>query len=252
MRRLIPIALAAIAALALATAAFAFPVVDPAHAPRIPLRQSTSKNWSGYAIQTSLTNPQSNAVSDVKGTWTVPSVTCTSQNTYSSAWVGIDGNSDRTVEQIGTEQDCYNGSPRYYAWYEMYPKMSVNGILPVSAGDSVSGRVQFTGNGQFVLTLTDNTSGKSFSTTQRLMKAQRSSAEWILEAPWSGSILTLANFGTINFSGASTIVNGHTGTISDKAWQFDPITMVNGPATATPSGLKSGGSAFSVTWSATK
>lgn len=30
----------------------------PAQAPRIPIRQSTSTNWSGYAVETSLTRPE--------------------------------------------------------------------------------------------------------------------------------------------------------------------------------------------------
>ena len=43
--------------------------------------------------------------------------------TYSSVWVGIDGYSSNTVEQIGTEQDVSaNGKTSYYAWYEMYPQ----------------------------------------------------------------------------------------------------------------------------------
>ena len=53
-------------------------------------------------MQTSQTRPQSNAVSDVKGTWTVPTVTSSSVNSYSAVWVGIDGYADNTVEQIGT------------------------------------------------------------------------------------------------------------------------------------------------------
>ncbi|HEX9016344.1 MAG TPA: G1 family glutamic endopeptidase [Chloroflexota bacterium] len=248
MRKAIPLALAVVAVLVLATTALAFPVVDVTHAPRIPIKESTSRNWSGYGVETNLSNPQSNVVTNVAGSWVVPNVTCTSQSTYSSAWVGIDGYSDRTVEQIGTDQDCSGGSPRYYAWYEMYPKMPVNGILAINAGDSISAGVQYTGGGKYVLTLVNNTSGKSFSTTQYMPNAQRSSAEWIMEAPWSGSILTLANFGTINFSGASATINGHTGSISDSQWQNDPITMVNGLATATPSKLKNGGSAFSVKW----
>src|SRR5690348_12679669 len=69
------------------------------HSPRIKLRDGVSTNWSGYAAQTNLTSPLSNAVTDVKGSWTVPTLSCTGTNTYSSVWVGIDGYSDNTVEQ---------------------------------------------------------------------------------------------------------------------------------------------------------
>jgi len=212
------------------------------HAPRIRAKNGTSTNWSGYAVTTGL-------VSDAKGSWVVPVVTCTSTNTYSSAWVGIDGYSNNTVEQIGTEQDCRSGQPTYYAWYEMYPKPSfrINNV-PVKAGDNINAEVKYV-NGKFVLTLANATTGKSFTTTQK-GKGQRQSAEWIMEAPWSGGVLPLANFGAIPFSHASTTVNGTTGSIN--AFAYDPITMVisntDSTVKASPSGLKSGGSSFSVNW----
>src|SRR5690349_12425752 len=77
------------------------------HPSRMPLTHQTSSNWAGYVVENS--SSQKGAVSDVKGTWTVPTLSCSSTNSYSAAWVGIDGFTDRTVEQIGTEQDCLNG-----------------------------------------------------------------------------------------------------------------------------------------------
>ncbi len=220
-------------------------------APRIRNKNGTSTNWSGYAVETDLTNPQNNAVSDVKGSWIVPTLDCTNatSNTYSSAWVGIDGYSDNSVEQIGTEQDCINGKPSYYAWYEMYPKPSFKIKVPVNAGDNISAEVQYAGNNKFILAITNNTANKTFTTTQKA-KAQRQSAEWIMEAPWSGGVLPLADFGTIQFSNSYATINGHTGTISDSVWQNDPITMQNssGSPKATPSTLSGDGSSFSVLW----
>ncbi len=77
---------------------------------------ATSTNWSGYAV----TGP-AGSVTDAKGSWIVPSVTCSSAASYSSFWVGIDGFGSNTVEQTGTDSDCQSGSPTYYAWYEFYP-----------------------------------------------------------------------------------------------------------------------------------
>lgn len=219
-------------------------------APRIRLKNGTSLNWAGYAIETNLSTPQNNAVSDVKGSWVVPSLTCTSTNTYSAAWVGIDGYSDNSVEQTGTEHDCINGKSSYYAWYEMYPKPSfrINFPVPLKAGDTISAEVQFINN-KFTLTLKDVTTGQNFTTTQK-SNALRQSAEWIMEAPWSGSILPLANFGTMSFSGAQATLGSATGTISNSSWQNDAITMTNSSGTpkATPSGLSGDGSSFNVTW----
>lgn len=236
-------------ALAISTPAFAASPTGLTHAPKIRYKDGTSTNWSGYAIETNLTTPQSAAVSDVKGTWVVPAVSCGNTNTYSSAWVGIDGDSSKTVEQIGTDQDCVNGSASYYAWYEMYPKPSFRVNLAVRAGDVMQAEVRYVSGKKFKLTLTNTTTGRVYSTTQNA-NAQRSSAEWVMEAPWSGGVLPLSNFGTIAFSGASATVNGYTGSISDTSWQNDMIAMVNssGSPKATPSALGSDGSSFSVAW----
>lgn len=220
------------------------------HAPRIKVKNGTSTNWSGYAALTNLSSPQSNAVSDVKSSWVVPTLACTSANTYSSAWVGIDGYSDGTVEQIGTEQDCSNGNPAYYAWYEMYPKLSRRISLAVKAGDTISAEVKYQANGSYQLKLVNQTTSQSFTTTQKNVKAHRSSAEWIMEAPSSGGVLPLSNFGTIQFSNSQATINNVTGGINDGAWQNDPITMVttSGATKASPSALSPDGTSFSVSW----
>lgn len=113
-----------------------------------------------------------------------------------SVWVGIDGYASNTVEQLGTSSD-YNpttGQITYSAWWEMYPKFSHQiSAMSVNPGDDIQASVQFipTGSsaknsdrGNFVLSLTDTTTGKSFTTTQGPLQPgfyQRSSAEWIVE-----------------------------------------------------------------------
>ena len=222
------------------------------HAPRISdgLSRGQALNWAGYAVETSLSSPLNGAVTDVKGSWTVPAVNCASSpNSYSSFWIGIDGYSSGTVEQIGTDSDCNSKKAVYYAWYEMYPAYPVNLNIKVSPGDTINAEVQYVGNNQFKLTLTNKKT--SYSTTQTLSGAARSSAEWIAEAPSvGGSITNLANFGRVYFTGCQVTLNGHTGPINDNAWQSDAITMVtrNGIVKAQPSSVSKDGSAFSVTW----
>jgi len=194
---------------------------------------TTSTNWSGYAAETNLNSPQSGAFTAVNGSWTVPAVTGAG-TAFSSIWVGLDGFSSSTVEQIGTDSDLVNGIPTYYAWYEMYPSYSINiATLTIRPGDRISGSVNYEGSDQFSLVLSDATTPGSFSTTQTLRNAQRSSAEWIVEAPSSGSgILPLANFGTANFNSASAsaTLKGTTGTttgpIDSGSWQNAAINMV--------------------------
>ncbi len=232
-----------------------FVFAKPEMAPRIHILDGTSTNWSGYAVQTDLANPQSGVVTDVKGTWIVPAITGNAKNTYSSFWVGIDGYSSGSVEQIGTDSDTDSqGNAVYYAWYEMYPKYPFNIRMTIQAGDQITAEVSYSSkNGrtsQFTLTLTDATTGKTFSTTQKANNVERSSAEWVAEAPSSMSgVLPLANFGTVSFSSCSATINGHTGSIDDSNWQNDAMTMVtsSGTTKAAPSAL-TGGNSFTVTW----
>ena len=218
-----------------------------------------STNWSGYAAETSLTTPAVNAVSDVSASWIVPPVATTNSG-YSSFWVGIDGYSSSTVEQIGTDSDYVNGAEQYYAWYEMYPNPFVkitndnsggtNNGKPfvVAPNDAITASVHYNGSGgSFTLKITDG--GYTFTTTQPSTTAKRSSAEWIAEAPSSISgVLPLANFGSVKFTGASATINGATGAIKDfPNTSIDMITP-KGALKATTGPLNTAGDAFTVTW----
>jgi len=235
-------------ALSFLMAASALPVPQLTMAPRAHNASSNSTNWSGYAV-----TGASGSVSNAKGSWTVPAIqgACPSTNQYSSFWVGIDGFNSGTVEQTGTDSDCQNGAPTYYAWYEFYPHPSflISG-LTIHPGDHITAQANFNGR-SFVVTITDTTTGLSFSTSAKVRGAQRSSAEWIAEAPSSsGGILPLANFGTVSFSASTATIGGTTGTIGSFGTAVQQITMVtsSGAVKAQPSALSSGGDSFSVTW----
>ncbi len=200
---------------------------------------TTSSNWSGYAAETNLNQPQSGSVSAVTGSWNVPAVTG-SGTAYSAVWVGIDGYQSSSVEQIGTESDVVGGHAEYSVWYEMYPAGSMTiKTMSVSPGDSISASVQYltsgTNSGKFELTITDTSQkNDSFTTYQSASGAQRSSAEWIIEAPSSNSgVLPLADFGSVTFTGATATINGVTGPIDGSGWQETAINMVDRSATET-------------------
>jgi len=208
------------------------------HAPNVRLRAGTSTNWSGYAAAGT-----PGTFTSVAASWTQPTVTCTSQTTFSAYWVGLDGDTTSTVEQLGTEADCVGGVPRYSSWYEMYPHRSYAASIRVVPGDTYQASVVYLGSGNFRLTLRDTTAGTpAFTTVQKLANAKLASAEAIVEAPSGGGVLPLANFGNANFSGVTA--NGATMTSPPAA----QITMVNssGGIKAQPSGLAGGN--FSVTW----
>jgi hypothetical protein len=229
-----------IAALALLLV-FAFPAGAGAHsvvrhgAPNHRITRSTSTNWAGYSAT-------GGTFTKVSATWKQPTATCTAATAYSSFWVGLDGDGTNTVEQIGTDADCSGGKPVYYAWYEMYPKFPVNLSLTIRPGDTLSASVTTDGSGSFTLTIRDTTSGRSFTTVQKLRRARLGSAEVIAEAPSSGSVLPLANFGSVGFSAAT--VNGQP--IGN--FHPDRINMVSGSTTKATTSALSNGTAFSVTW----
>jgi len=136
----------------------------------------------------------------------------------------------------------------------MYPQGSMNVALAVKAGDSITASVDYVGS-QFVLTITDANDpagSNSFTTSASAPQAQRSSAEWIVEAPSSErSVLPLADFGTVAFSNATATINGQTGPINNSAyWQDTAINIVSSVTQTSITGLTNANSAssFTVTW----
>jgi hypothetical protein len=226
----------------------------------------SSDNWAGYAD----TDDTFNSVSS---SWTEPTVNCSNSDSSltgllgssgllggpgaaSAFWVGLDGYTSSSVEQLGTDADCDSGTASYYAWYEMYPNPSetLPSQYPVQPGDQMSASVAANSAGtSFTLAIKDATAGWTFSTTQTGSGFARSSAEVIAEAPSSCTLLfcsevPLADFGQINFSGSGVSDSaGTNGTLS--TFDANEITMAdNGSTLATPSSLSSDGSSFSVKW----
>jgi Peptidase A4 family len=142
------------------------------HAPPARLiGHSNSLNWAGYASFHS-------AFSDVKGSWTQPAATCNGKSTYASFWVGLDGYSSSTVEQLGTEADCSHGKPVYYAWWEMFPNVShTMSFFTVIPGATYTAEVQSDGGDTFTLTLSGDGNSPFTLTTNLGLDPSLSSAE---------------------------------------------------------------------------
>jgi hypothetical protein len=237
-----------------------FAVAAPASA-AVDTQEGESSNWSGYVAS------GSTSFSSVSGSWVQPTASCSSGDGYSAFWVGLGGASGQTsaLEQAGTQADCVNGSPEYYAWYELVPSAPVKLDLAINPGDHISTRVTVNGTNVTVW-LADETTGASTTKALQTNNIDTSSAEWIAEAPsqcdGSGNCqpLTLANFGTVKFTSATATAGGHTGSISDPDWSAQAVQLggsaVDGSgfasdqssAGAQPSSLSSDGSSFSVAW----
>jgi hypothetical protein len=214
---------------------------------------TTSGNWSGYAVESP------SQFTQVLGSWVQPKATCSGfGHTYAAFWVGLDGYTSSSVEQLGTDSDCKNiNSPSYYAWYEMYPAASVNistSQFPVKPGDTITASVTRSGT-SYTLSM-QSSNGATFSITQTGSDAN-TSAEWVAEAPDTCFLVfcsnaKLTNFGSVSFSGSQAATGGSDAPISSFTDNSGPhdITMVTstGAARAQPSGLISNGEAFSDTW----
>jgi hypothetical protein len=207
---------------------------DPKHG----AGRGTSTNWSGYAVDGS-------GATSVTASWVQPYASNCSAvpNSWSSPWVGIDGDTSNTVEQIGTDSDCSRGAATYYAWWEMYPRgVVVISPIAVHPGDSFTATVSY-GSGGFTMTLTDTTTGTHFSTTQAAANVSRSSIEWIMEGPSNGN---LTNFGSIGFTNASGTIGGLTASPSSPNAKSIEMVTKKGAPRAIPA--LNGSGAFGVTW----
>jgi hypothetical protein len=251
----LPIALITAASLALA-------------APAALADSATSSNWAGYAAH----RPGAQ-FTKVVAAWTQPTATCARGfRTYSATWVGLGGfdQSSNALEQIGTEVDCTaSGSVSSSAWFELVPAPSQPVRLRVRPGDGILASVTVSGH-QAVLSLYDATTKQSFKKTLHASVVDVSSAEWIVEAPSqcisnnSCQTLPLADFSATAFAFAQArSVAGHTGAISDPAWDSTKIRLEPGgrrfvlyngagatAGVATPSALSGRGTSFNVTFSA--
>ena len=210
-----------------------------------------SLNWAGYAG-----NRAGTRFRYVSAAFQVPYLDCAAApKAYSSHWVGLDGLGSATVEQVGIEADCAGSTPRYYAWYEMYPK-PVSVAFTVHAGNAVRASVTYKRSARkFVLMLRDISTGRHFTRTLKCAAkiCLRSSAEVISEAPSSssGGILPLANYRAASFSSITlTTSTGHRSGLTSRYWKTYQIVGVGESSrklAAQPTSVGRG-QAFSVYW----
>ena len=206
--------------------------------------------WSGYAVTA---GPYSSA----SGTWQVPSVTndgAPNQPYNEEAadnWVGIGGDGDSTLIQLGTSGTVFtNGTTSYGAWYELYPAGAVGISNSVKPGDIITASLQCTAACSpssvqtWQLSLTDTTAGWTWTQSFQYQSTM-ASAEWILEAPQVGGIVPLPDYVQTTFE--SVEANGQNPNLSLSA---------NGIIMQDPSGETSNPSApvngdtFSTCWGA--
>lgn len=218
--------------------------VPPSDTSTNPVRVSTttytSTNWSGYLAT-------GGNFTTVSGSWTVPAVTGeVGVDSYDGAWIGIGGVTSQDLIQVGTlDNVAVDGTVSSAIFYEILPAEAMIVDMPVKAGDSISASITEMSLNQWLVVINNLTTVGNF-TKSISYTSSHSSAEWIEEDPsyMSGSLMTLADFGTINFSSCRATVDTYLYNIADIG--SSPITMVSHRTPiAVPSAILSTG--FSVT-----
>jgi len=224
--------------------------------------ENNNPTWSGYATYST---PN---VTAVAGTWVVPSVQGDGEI---SSWVGIDGNGNGTVEQLGvTTFESSDGKTTVCKpWIEFagdgvsdhlvflpgqfYYPVYINtlpggGSFSVQAGDTISAEVSYVSsqyvnnmpvNSTFLFQMTDTPANggpvEKFSITEttQFVVPQRSSADWIVENPaFEPQQQLLPEFNPVDFTGAWATINGTTSGIN-QMYNVEAINMYENKGTTT-------------------
>ncbi len=188
---------------------------------------TTNSHWAGFVTEDA---SQAN-VRGAFGKWTVPPVTCASNETsFSVTWVGIGGaltpkgktqGNDESLYQVGTGSSCVDGAPEYLAWvedtglpngfdsvfdFDQDPNIVVlgcqtnvkcSGALSVEPGDAITAAV--VDHGVYTRwTISDDRHGKALWSHNKtwLTHAHRHSGECIEEDPQlsNGRFGPMSNF----------------------------------------------------------
>jgi hypothetical protein len=221
---------------------------------------SNDTNWAGYIVASDVQNPQAN-VTGVSASWTVPTVTITSQDTFSAVWIGIGGFFGSTLIQTGTEQDSVQGQSEYSAWVEFLPQNSITiDTMTISPGDQMNASIQLVDANLdqwnvFIqdLTNTQDYTGSFFYTSSQL------SAEWIVERPEissprsRGTLTNLTDVGAVTFTNCQATIGSETGPISSfpmvQSIMYQTVEQTTGTGLtqlAAVSDLTENGSSFTV------
>jgi hypothetical protein len=172
----------------------------PAHWIRVPhphrvgvTNGAESTNWSGE-IATGI------PFTGVDAEWVVPTVQASVTDKFSATWIGIDGATNSSLIQVGTNQDSMSRATAYGAWYEILPAPQVPISEPVSPGDVIDASVTEQSPGTWEIVIEDVTANWSGS-GDFSYNGPGTTAEWIEEAPTvNHAQSTLADFGTMTFN----------------------------------------------------
>lgn len=160
-------------------------------------------NWSGYERIA-----QPGTITEVAALWHVPSIPYNPTDSTADVliWIGIDVGNPQLI-QIGTGADYLtsDGSPRYYAWYEILPTIPTVRILPtdqypVRPDDEITGEIiQLTSTSMY-MALNNYTQNWRFSLPAVDYTGPRQTADFIVERGLNSvtkQLYPLADYGQV-------------------------------------------------------
>ncbi len=214
-----------------------------------------SQNWAGYVL-TPTEFGFNKEVWMINGTFTVPTIYHTSLADVEmiAVWLGIDGYQNNNLIQTGVECDEADGTSVCYPWYELIPaNQTIITSFSVNPGDKMFAQITLINSTTDLwnIYLKDLSNGQYFSTNV-YYQTPMTSAEWVVEAPYSNGVLSLPSFSTVQFNDAHLYVHGFIFGQNYSLGQINPhILFINQSSTnaATPSAVFPDGTSFTVTYS---
>lgn len=213
-----------------------------------------SLSWAGYVVSDDFTTPEFEVIA-INASWIVPTVNASAGDGYSSAWVGIGGQLDSTLIQVGTLHNALNGQETYNAWYEMLPDFAIKiEDMTVNPKDTVVASITLVNpaTDEWNIQITDITNGQGFSKSV-IYNSTRSSGDWIAERPTvNQQISSLSNFGNLTFNGSYVTINQATAPIGN--FTYSQVEMINqqNVELASVSSLGDDGASFTVSYRASE
>jgi len=213
---------------ALAALTFSAMAATPALAATSPTANPSGGSWAGYLEAA----PAGEAFTSITGTFNVPVVAPTAAGYWLGEWIGVEGGDANGVAgmsgdyllqaAVEIEQDPGGGESAGACTDDVQYQFGCMGEGPtVAPGDEVTTTmtnqgvgdgdcavvtlapgVQVTGDEEWSLTITDDTTGATASTTDCFPVGAAQTAEWMIEQ--ATSYLPLPEFGTVSFTDLAT------------------------------------------------
>jgi hypothetical protein len=204
------------------------------HAKRIDWTDTQSATWSGYALT-------STRVTTVRGTWKVPTVTCSAVSGASAlgVWVGVDGTrGSNDLVQAGVLATCNSraSAPSYRLFWQKVPFGNGRSVLleAVHPGDVIAASVVYGLNNAYTISLSVNGHARS-PIRGTFGGGTHTTAECVIESPLTvdrtGRItgnVALPGFTPVTFGSCVTSTAGGTNypLVAAKAhgsrlWRYD-------------------------------